>query len=198
MDPTIAYNAQLNRAIEKLIFFQTFFFSSIVKLQRRIYAANLALHYFITTHWVFKNAKFLELSTVIRPEDEDFQFDRFVTGDVRKYFITCMYGKYIGRLFSHKEHIFFVVDNMPSIGFNFIWLIIRQFLIKLGARRYLLHEKDENLPKARRNYKRFVAFPHVQRAHLDSQPLILAIYMFTGSHLHIMCWQRFGIRFCSI
>lgn len=67
---------------------------SIVKLQRRIYGANLALHYFITTHWVFKNAKFLALNDIIKPEDnDDFRFDRFVTGDIRKYFISCMYGK---------------------------------------------------------------------------------------------------------
>ncbi|XP_055297752.1 putative fatty acyl-CoA reductase CG5065 [Sitodiplosis mosellana] len=88
----------------------------VAKLQRRIYGANLALHYFITTHWVFKNAKFLALNDIIKTEDnEDFRFDRFVTGDIRKYFIACMYG----------------------------------------ARRYLLNEKDENLPRARRNYKRF-------------------------------------------
>lgn len=66
---------------------------SVVKLQRRIYGANLALHYFITTHWVFKNAKFLALNDIIKAEDnDDFRFDRFVTGDIRKYFISCMYG----------------------------------------------------------------------------------------------------------
>lgn len=67
---------------------------SVIKLQRRIYGANLALHYFITTHWIFKNAKFLALNDLIKPEDIiDFRFDRFVTGDIRKYFIACMYGK---------------------------------------------------------------------------------------------------------
>lgn len=51
-------------------------FFSVTKLQRKIYAANLALHFFITTHWKFYNAKFLELNDLIRPEDEDFRFDR--------------------------------------------------------------------------------------------------------------------------
>lgn len=67
------------------------------------------------THWVFKNAKFLALNDDVMEKDAvDFQFDRFVTADIRKYFIAGMYG----------------------------------------ARRYLLNEKDEALPKARRNYKR--------------------------------------------
>lgn len=78
-----------------LCFFEFNFVKSIVKLQRRIYGANLALHYFITTHWIFKNAKFLQLNDIIKPEDnDDFRFDRFVTGDIRKYFIACMYGKW--------------------------------------------------------------------------------------------------------
>lgn len=82
-----------------LVLFLTFFFSifdvnSLAKLQRRIYGANLALHYFITTHWIFKNAKFLALNDIIKSEDnDDFRFDRFVTGDIRKYFIASMYGK---------------------------------------------------------------------------------------------------------
>lgn len=68
---------------------------SVVKLQRKIYAANLALRYFIRTHWVFKNANFLELNSCIWTEDDEaFRFDKFITGDVRKYFISCMYGEY--------------------------------------------------------------------------------------------------------
>lgn len=90
---------------------------SIVRLQRRIYIANLALQYFMRTHWIFKNAKFLSLIDDLKDEEmEDFRFDRFVTKDIRKYFIDCMYG----------------------------------------GRRYLLKEKDEDLPRARRNYKRSV------------------------------------------
>lgn len=76
--------------------FEFKFAYSVVRLQRRIYGANLALHYFITTHWVFKNAKFLALNDIIKREDnDDFRFDRFVTGDIRKYFISCMYGKLV-------------------------------------------------------------------------------------------------------
>lgn len=86
--------SELTKFIE-LVFIkiELFIFDSVTRLQRRIYGANLALHYFITTHWVFKNAKFLALNDIIHPVDnEDFRFDRFVTGDIRKYFIACMYG----------------------------------------------------------------------------------------------------------
>lgn len=77
---------------QKILF--SHFTCSIVRLQRRIYGANLALRYFIRTHWVFKNANFLELNSFIKPEEEkDFRFDKFITDDVRKYFINCMYGK---------------------------------------------------------------------------------------------------------
>ncbi|KAG4068331.1 hypothetical protein HA402_007851 [Bradysia odoriphaga] len=87
----------------------------LVKLQRRIYGANLALQHFIRTHWVFENDCFLKLHNDIKPCDiKSFRYDNFITVDVREYFMDCM----------------------------------------LGARRYLLHEKDENLPKARLNYKR--------------------------------------------
>lgn len=81
---------------------------SLVRLQRRIYGANLALRYFIRTHWVFKNAKFLELNSFIKPEEEkDFRFDKFITDDVRKYFINCMYGKcYAGGLWHSNEILF--------------------------------------------------------------------------------------------
>lgn len=88
---------------------------SLVKLQRRIYGANLALQHFIRTHWVFENECFLKLHDDIKQTDlKSFRYDNFVTADVREYFLDCM----------------------------------------LGARRYLLHEKDEDLPRARRNYRR--------------------------------------------
>lgn len=94
----------------------------LVKLQRRIYNANLALQHFIRTHWVFENEGFLKLHSTIKPCDiKNFRYDNFVTVDVREYFIDCM----------------------------------------LGARRYLLHEKDENLPKARLNYKRMALIDRI-------------------------------------
>lgn len=89
--------------------------SSLVKLQRRIYGANLALEHFIRTHWVFENEGFMKLHNDIKPCDiKNFRYDNFITVDVRAYLLDCI----------------------------------------LGARRYLLNEKDEDIPKARSNYKR--------------------------------------------
>lgn len=53
----------------------------------------MALHYFMSTHWEFKNNKFLGLSKCLNEEDESsFQFDNFITADIKSYFINCMYG----------------------------------------------------------------------------------------------------------
>lgn len=91
------------------------FTTSMVKLQRRIYSANLALELFIRTSWVFENQEFLRLHDRILPVDrQSFRYDKFVTADVREYLKDCV----------------------------------------LGARRYLLKEPDENIPRARRNYAR--------------------------------------------
>lgn len=82
-----------------------------MKLQRRIYAANLALSYFIQTHWVFKNANFIKLNAIIQPQDrEDFCFDKFITGDVRKYFISCMYGEFRSAFPIHSH--FFIAEML--------------------------------------------------------------------------------------
>lgn len=101
-----------------------------MKLQRRIYGANLALQHFIRTHWVFENDCFLKLHNDIKQSDlKSFRYDNFVTADVREYFLDCM----------------------------------------LGARRYLLHEKDEDLPRARRNYRRWVRVKTIHCIKLNLQ-----------------------------
>lgn len=48
-------------------------------------------------------------------------------------------------------------SDLKTFGYHdFITADVREYFINcmLGAKRYLLHEKDENLPKARKNYKR--------------------------------------------
>lgn len=89
--------------------------SSLVKLQRRIYNANVSLEIFIRTSWTFHNDRFQALHARILPADlEAFRYDRFVSVDARVYLRDCV----------------------------------------LGARRFLLNEPDENIPRARRNYIR--------------------------------------------
>lgn len=52
--------------------------------------------------------------------------------------------------------VFEIRNKFGSIwNLRWIWYDVFFHMIWLGARRYLLNEKDENLPRARRNYKRF-------------------------------------------
>ncbi|KAJ6639260.1 putative fatty acyl-CoA reductase [Pseudolycoriella hygida] len=118
----------------------------LVKLQRRIYGANLALQHFIRTHWVFENDCFLKLHNEIKSSDlSNFRYDNFVTADVREYFLHCI----------------------------------------LGARRYLLHEKDENLPRARRNYRRMNLIDKVVKTVLYSGIIYFA-FIRSGAVAYIL------------
>lgn len=86
-----------------------------MKLQRKIYQANLALHYFILNNWLFENQNFINLSHDLKLKDmKAFYINDFLEFDLILYFRYAV----------------------------------------LGGRRYLLKEKDENLPKARTNYRR--------------------------------------------
>ncbi|XP_038219949.1 fatty acyl-CoA reductase 1-like [Zerene cesonia] len=87
----------------------------LVKLQRRIYSANIALNYYLTQQWKFVNNNILQLREKIRIEDKrEFSYE-METIDRLQYFKNgCMAGKV-----------------------------------------YILKEKLEDLPKARRNWKRF-------------------------------------------
>ncbi|KAB0802588.1 hypothetical protein PPYR_04774 [Photinus pyralis] len=73
----------------------------LVKIQRRIYIANIALHHFITYQWSFPNYKLLALEERLLPEEaEDFGYDRY-NFNVDDYFFNCM--KYVP-LYLLKEH----------------------------------------------------------------------------------------------
>ncbi|XP_034248653.1 putative fatty acyl-CoA reductase CG5065 [Thrips palmi] len=101
-------------------------------MQRRIYAAQVALAPFLTSTWIFRNQLGLDLDNKILPEDySDFTFD-FRDVDETAYF--------------------------------------RQLAV--GARRYLLKEKDEDLPKARAHLQRMSNIDTVLRGLL----LVLVLY----------------------
>lgn len=64
----------------------------LVKLQRKIYIANMAVQYFLINEWAFLNKNMLELDKILLPEDvKDFTFkaDQF---DVYGYFTNAMIG----------------------------------------------------------------------------------------------------------
>ena len=88
-------------------------FSSLVKLQRKIFEVTNALNFFMLNSWEFKNKKFLKLSFEIQPED----FKAFYFYDFLEF-----------------DFLLFMRNTM------------------MGMRRYLMNSKDENLPKARKNF----------------------------------------------
>ncbi|XP_059046784.1 putative fatty acyl-CoA reductase CG5065 [Achroia grisella] len=88
----------------------------LLKVQRRIYIANMALRYFIMQQWTFINDNIVKLRSCIKEEDvEDFYYD-MESVDKHMYFRDCC----------------------------------------IGGKKYLLKEKDEDLPKAKAHYRRMV------------------------------------------
>ncbi|KAL0280646.1 UNVERIFIED_CONTAM: hypothetical protein PYX00_001874 [Menopon gallinae] len=84
----------------------------LVKLQRKIFVANMALEYFLTRHWSFRHERLINLNYKIFEEDKP-QFDYMLPADfdVMEYYRNCAYG----------------------------------------ARQYLLHEDNVELPEAKKH-----------------------------------------------
>lgn len=73
----------------------------LMKLQRKMYAANKALSYFVTHNWNFKNENFINLVHYIRPEDKmNFDYHHFFTFDIILFIRSTVYGfrKYLMHL----------------------------------------------------------------------------------------------------
>lgn len=65
----------------------------MTKIQRKIYEANLALKYFVTNSWEFKNDNFISLSEILRAEDlKAFSFEDCFTFDVIHFIKICLSG----------------------------------------------------------------------------------------------------------
>ncbi|XP_013146638.1 PREDICTED: fatty acyl-CoA reductase 1-like [Papilio polytes] len=88
----------------------------LVKIQRRIYIANLALRYYLTQQWTFSNKNFVKLRSSLKEED--------------------------------KEDFYYELERIDKVEF------FKQSC--LGGRKFLLKEKDEDLPKAKAHYRRIV------------------------------------------
>ncbi|KAL4711305.1 hypothetical protein ACJJTC_019146 [Scirpophaga incertulas] len=88
----------------------------LLRIQRRIYTANMALNYYITKQWTFDNRNFVLLRSRIKEGD--------------------------------KEHFYYDVENVDK----------EEYFRKccMGGRKYLLKERDEDLPKAKAHYTRMV------------------------------------------
>ncbi|KAI5640098.1 male sterility protein domain-containing protein [Phthorimaea operculella] len=88
----------------------------LVKIQRRIYIANMALRYYVTQQWTFENKNFIQVRSRIKPEDQKEFYYEIENVDKYEYFKNSC----------------------------------------IGGRRYLLKEKDEDLPKAKAHFRRMV------------------------------------------
>ncbi|XP_055912310.1 fatty acyl-CoA reductase 1-like [Eupeodes corollae] len=64
-----------------------------LKLQRKIFAANNALHYFNVTQWSFQNEKFYELDKYIIPSDKtSFAFQHYTNIEIEPFFKNALVG----------------------------------------------------------------------------------------------------------
>ncbi|VVC98170.1 unnamed protein product [Leptidea sinapis] len=79
----------------------------LVKLQRRIYSANIALNYYITQQWLFINKNILDLRAKIKPDDKKDFFYEMETVDRLDYFKKACIG---GKEFILKEKL----EDLPK------------------------------------------------------------------------------------
>nr|XP_026483536.1 fatty acyl-CoA reductase 1-like [Vanessa tameamea] len=84
----------------------------LVKLQRRIYVANLALQYFVTQQWTFINKNILELRSRIKEQDKVPFFYEMETIIPEEYFRNACIG---GKEFILNEKM----ENLPKAKAHF-------------------------------------------------------------------------------
>ncbi|XP_041970554.1 putative fatty acyl-CoA reductase CG5065 [Aricia agestis] len=86
----------------------------LLKIQRRIYTANIALEYYLTRQWTFDNTNFVDLRSKIKPDDKELFFYSFEDIDAVAFYKACI----------------------------------------TTSRKFLLNETEEDLPKAKKIYRR--------------------------------------------
>ncbi|XP_014207378.1 putative fatty acyl-CoA reductase CG5065 [Copidosoma floridanum] len=108
----------------------------LLKLQRKVYVANNALHYFLTNEWKFMNAKMHNLLVDTPPADLDSFGFEYASFDIYNYFKTCIVGakKYLlhenmNRLDDARKHYnrMHLIDRFFKIwlGAMLAWLLVR-------------------------------------------------------------------------
>ncbi|XP_052738948.1 fatty acyl-CoA reductase 1 [Bicyclus anynana] len=125
----------------------------LLKIQRRIYSANLALQLFLTKVWTISNKNYLFLRTKIKEED--------------------------------NEHFYYVMEDVERYEYckNAI----------IGARRYLLKERDEDIPKARAHHKRIALLDQLV------QCLFYSYIFWSLIHTDFVrsLFEKYTLNFCS-
>ncbi|XP_026322634.1 fatty acyl-CoA reductase 1-like, partial [Hyposmocoma kahamanoa] len=95
----------------------------LIKIQRRIYIANLALQYYVTKQWTFENKNFIHLRSKIKEEDKkDFYYD-IENIDKYQYFINSCIG---GRRYLLKE----ADEDLPKAKAHRYRLLILENILK--------------------------------------------------------------------
>lgn len=70
-----------------------FYYLRLMKLQRKMYEANMALTYFTTHNFDFQNDNFIKLSSYLRPEDlKAFENTSYYRGSIITYTRFVLYG----------------------------------------------------------------------------------------------------------
>ncbi|CAG9576943.1 unnamed protein product [Danaus chrysippus] len=84
----------------------------LTKVQRRIYVANIALEYYVTQQWTFKNVNMVTLRSKIKEEDiKDFYYE-METIDIHEYFTNSCYG---GKLYILNEKL----EDLPKAKIHY-------------------------------------------------------------------------------
>ncbi|KAJ0182964.1 hypothetical protein K1T71_000940 [Dendrolimus kikuchii] len=114
----------------------------LLKIQRRIYIANLALQYFLLQQWTFENKNFIAVRTAIKEKDKKDFYYEVENVDPDEYFLNSCKGgkKYLLKeadesLKSAKAHYLrmFILDKTLQVIFYtyvlyWLWKIVECYL----------------------------------------------------------------------
>ncbi|XP_037939564.1 putative fatty acyl-CoA reductase CG5065 [Teleopsis dalmanni] len=117
----------------------------LLKVQRRIYMANLALHYFATTSWVFKNKNLIELDANVSDAERDiFGFMQYADTDQKEFLSSGLRGAkeflLLEKPISSKRAIrrFKFLEGLQYFVKFISILLIARFIIRFIYTRYYM------------------------------------------------------------
>ncbi|CAH0712827.1 unnamed protein product, partial [Brenthis ino] len=102
----------------------------LVKLQRRIYSANLALHYYVTQQWTFTNTNILELRKKIKALDRNSFYYEMEKINQEDYFRNACIG---GKKYILKEKM----ENLPKAKAHMKRMQLLDFVVRNAFLGYL-------------------------------------------------------------
>ncbi|XP_039751755.1 fatty acyl-CoA reductase 1-like [Pararge aegeria] len=103
----------------------------LVKLQRRIYTANIALKYFVTQQWTFTNENIIELRGKIKKDDQDHFFYEMENINPVEFFKNACIG---GKVFILNESM----ENLAKAKVHFKRMELLDKVVKTTIQVYAL------------------------------------------------------------